>query len=390
MANGLPNRSRRLLLLVVLAVAGVWGTLALGSRAEPVLGADDAPILVAWTSDELVDDLVRAARQAGGIGAVAQARNGVIWLNSWGPAEGPVSSPSPGFMVPVEVLAVDPAEYSAFVPTPQRPVFESLNDAGSVLLGQTGASLRGIQDKGVLNLEEATLQVDGVVPDYLVASHEMVISNETADRLGIEVTKYLILELERGTDPQEAEEALRELLPDDARLGLRSPGESDVFRPGGTILPQAEIKRLFGEFAGRPAPGRTITVEPAWIVENTSITNLPILGRARCHNRVIPQIRGALQEIADRGLQGLIRENDFGGCYAPRFLNNDPHSGISHHTWGIAFDFNVSRNPFGAEPTMDMRLVEIMEEWGFVWGGHWAVPDGMHFEYLTEPDASKG
>lgn len=389
MASGDPNRLRRLVLLVVLAVAGVWGALALGSRAEPVLGSDEAPILLAWTSDALSPDLIRASRQADGIGAVAEARNGVIWLNAWGNEGGPLSSPSPGFMVPVEVLAIDPAEYSAFVPEAERPLFEAIAGGGA-LLGETGASLRDIEDKGVLNLEETTLRVHGVVPDHLVASHEVVVSNETASQLGIEDTKYLLLELQRGTDHRDAEEALREHLPDGARLGLRPPGESEVFRPGGTILPQAEIKRLFGEFAGRPASGRTITVEPAWIVENTSITNLPILGRARCHNRIIPQVTGALEEIADRGLQSSIRRGDFGGCYSPRFLNSDPHSGISHHTWGIAFDFNVSDNAFGVEPTMDMRLVEILEDWGFVWGGHWVVPDGMHFEYLREPSDSKG
>jgi hypothetical protein len=29
---------------------------------------------------------------------------------------------------------------------------------------------------------------------------------------------------------------------------------------------------------------------------------------------------------------------------------------------------------------MDPRIVEIFDRWGFVWGGRWSTPDGMHFE----------
>ena len=129
-------------------------------------------------------------------------------------------------------------------------------------------------------------------------------------------------------------------------------------------------------------------MDPKWIDENTSNVTLLLLGTARCHNKVIPQIRGAMQEVAGSELSSLVRQGDFGGCFAPRFLNSDPNSGISHHAWGIAFDFNVSRNPYGVKPTMDPRLVETLEDWGLTWGGRWVVPDGMHFEYLSEPDAS--
>ncbi len=51
------------------------------------------------------------------------------------------------------------------------------------------------------------------------------------------------------------------------------------------------------------------------------------------------------------------------------------------HAWGLAVDFNVRGNEFGNHnPEMDPRIVEIFERWGFVWGGRWSTPDGMHFE----------
>lgn len=359
------------------------GANRLFGRGDPVLGSDDAPILLAWTSDALLPQLTTAARQAEGIGAVAEARNGIGWLNSWGAEGGQPHTPPSGHMVPVEILAVDPEDYAGFIPAGERSRFTGLQ-AGGALMGATGASFRGIEDEGSLSFSKATIPVKGVVPDELVASHEVVVSNETAAQLGITDRKYLLIELERGTSQNEAEEELKSLLPSGARLDLRPPGEYEVFRPGGIILTQAEIKRQFGEFAGRPGRGRNIVVDPKWIEENTANLTIPMLGTARCHKKVIPQIQAAFREIAAQNLNGLVRRGDFGGCFAPRLLNDDPHSGISHHAWGIAFDFNVSRNPYGAKPNMDPRLVELLEDSGFTWGGRWEVPDGMHYEYLRE------
>jgi hypothetical protein len=31
--------------------------------------------------------------------------------------------------------------------------------------------------------------------------------------------------------------------------------------------------------------------------------------------------------------------------------------------------------------------VEVMERWGFAWGGRWLIPDPAHFEYLRPPAA---
>ena len=57
--------------------------------------------------------------------------------------------------------------------------------------------------------------------------------------------------------------------------------------------------------------------------------------------------------------------------------------------WGIAVDLNVEQgNLFGQTPHQDPRLVEVFERWGFLWGGTFIEPDGMHFEYRREPAGS--
>ena len=53
---------------------------------------------------------------------------------------------------------------------------------------------------------------------------------------------------------------------------------------------------------------------------------------------------------------------------------------VSRHAWGIAVDINAQDNPYGAPSQQDPRLVEVMADHGFIWGGDWPTPDAMHFE----------
>ena len=55
---------------------------------------------------------------------------------------------------------------------------------------------------------------------------------------------------------------------------------------------------------------------------------------------------------------------------------------LSNHSFGSAVDINYDTNPFDAKKRFDMplRIVEIMEGYGFYWGGYYH--DYMHFEYL--------
>lgn len=383
-----PGTSGKLLTRgVALLLAGLLTAAAVSwlGRPDPVLGRDDAPLLLVWSSADKLPELATAARSARGIGNVAQVRNGTGWLDSWQAGDQPPVAAPAGTRVPVEVMAVDPVEYASLLPDAQRPLMDDLSE-GKVLLGATGARLRGIEDTGGLAFGETRLQVAGILDDNLVAGHEVFMSHETASGLEIDTPRYLIVELKWGTDQQEAAQRIRELLPDGLTLRTRGPDKSEAFRPGGQVMTQSAIKARFGEFGAVPIGGRDLRLDSDWILNRTANVSLPLVGSARCHKDVIPLLREALTEIAERDLGGLIDPGDFGGCFAPRFLNSNPHSGISHHSWGIAIDFNVSENRYGEDPTMDPRIVEIFEERGFAWGGRWHVPDGMHFEYLPEPE----
>lgn len=356
-------------------------------RADPVLGNPRAPLVLVYGPPAIVPDLAAAARSHRGVEAVTEAGNGLGWLTAWEPAGGASLVPPEGFQIPVEILSVDAESYGLFLPEAQRGAFETL-DEGNALLGRSSAALRGIDSTGTLAFADIEIPVAGVVDDELVASHELVVSHETAARLGIDNRKYVLVALGPGLGPEELVEQLRAEFPE-STISFREPGQSEYFRPGGETLPQVEIKQFVGEFAARPEGGGRLRIDPEWILSNTVNESIPLLGAARCHRRVMSQVQGAFEQIAEQGLGSLVAEEDFGGCFSPRLLSADPHSGISRHAWGIAFDFNVSNNRYGEPPSMDPRLVEILEDWGFTWGGRWRVPDGMHFELLEPAGASE-
>lgn len=64
---------------------------------------------------------------------------------------------------------------------------------------------------------------------------------------------------------------------------------------------------------------------------------------------------------------------------------------LSTHSFGAAIDLNAQWNRFGHEPAPAgaegslVELVPIARECGFVWGGEWHKPDGMHFEVGVVP-----
>jgi hypothetical protein len=141
----------------------------------------------------------------------------------------------------------------------------------------------------------------------------------------------------------------------------------------------------FTEFTGHPDPDKPgwIAIDPAWVDAHIATRTVPILGKVTCNKALFPQLTGALQEIEDKGLAGSVTST--AGCFAARMVTSNPTSGISLHAWGAAIDINAPENPFGAEPTQNPQVVRIFEKWGFLWGGDFAIPDGMHMEYLEPP-----
>jgi hypothetical protein len=298
----------------------------------------------------------------------------------WDADGGMVEDLAPGWFIPLDALAVDPATYGDVVPG-SGEVVAALREPGSAVLGATAAQVRGVGVGARLEIGGThEVVVTAVVADELVAAAEITVSADTGAAIGVATPRSLLVRYTGARDG--VQRAITDRITGRS-IRFRERGETAFLRHGDAVLPQALIKQAFGEFSARHGDGSWLELEPAWVEAHIVDVELPVLGRTRCHADIVPTVVRALDELVDAGLTALIDPSDFGGCYAPRLIG--PGLGVSRHAWGVALDVNVGGNPLGGSSTQDERLVEIMRAWGLAWGGEWLRPDPMHFEYLTPP-----
>jgi hypothetical protein len=359
---------------------------------EPASTPERPTTVLAWVPAGIpagFGDLVRALPDIDRVTVVAEDN---AWMIGSSSAEGDVVDRPPApYMIPIDAAAVDPGTFGDFLPLSDRSELVALR-RGKGILGATSAELRGLGPGSVMRFQGGTeVTIAAVFPDELVGAAELMVSRATGERIGVTHDRYLLLRPSGKHAPSSSRIArtLRKLLPATGSpyqdVVVRSPGETPYFRQGDAVLPPVLIKALFGEFAARPDPARPgyLKIDPAWVRQHIVTTTVPVLGTVTCNRGLIPQLRAAMQTLVRKGLSDSIHA--YNGCYAPRFINRIPTNPISHHAWGIAFDCNADLNPVGTTPDQDPRLVRVLEQAGFIWGGSFAVPDGNHFEYRMSP-----
>ncbi len=154
---------------------------------------------------------------------------------------------------------------------------------------------------------------------------------------------------------------------------------------------------IFGKFDYIHAPvdgnKEAIRVLGNWKQQNIISVPIPQLRKAlgnqapasiQFHKKGADQLKGVWNAWEAAGL--LDRVKSYEGGYVARFVRGKIGV-LSNHAYGSAFDINASTNPLGARPPLlgqpgcVRELVQIANEWGFFWGGHFKDrPDGMHFE----------
>ena len=324
---------------------------------------------------------VRAVEGRGYSIGLTQVTRGATVIQQASGASGRWQFPMSVTALPVEAIAsVMGAEVSSVVA------------AGSVVMGQSSADLRGARTGDVVDLltisgAVRSFTIGLVASDTVVGGTEIVISTGQADLLGATTpTRVLIYGI---SNRQSIEDAMvkRGLTTD---RNVRVSRSWDLRSPDST-LSLVRTKQLLGEFDFSVSTTDSVSVDPAWSAANLPaqrVTFASIAVKARCNNSISADLQAALTEIAANGLGGqidLANTNTYGGCYNPRFNRVAGNLGnLSRHTWAQAIDMNTVTNCLGCTPTWDCRLVRIFRAHNFAWGGNFLSRDGMHFEWVGE------
>lgn len=345
--------------------------------APPLAPAEPVPIVI-WSSRDLPAQLHQKVAAIAGVRWVSRIANGMVDLVAVTGATRPLPRRAKGAVFPISIAAMDPSPENG-------DVVSAALAAGDAIMSRTAADLRGMSAGGTIKVASGkvrrTFRIGAVVDDDDARGREVLIPFAASKGLGLTAPRAIVTSVvaERAGDAVQAMHALTE----GVRVRIRAAGDAPGDVSQGQILSFAEIKRIFGEFTYRPTSSRFVVPDRAWEDANIVKEVVPLLGLIACNRKLIPQLEGAMRELISRGLSGLIKTSN--GCYSPRMQVGNTYA-LSRHAYGIAVDVNATRNPYGEPPHQDPRLVEVMERWGFTWGGRWLVPDGMHFEFIRFVD----
>ena len=359
------------------------------STAPPTGSAppDVVPAWLAWMPGGFPESFRSRIGSADGIAKDVVVEGDTLWMTESHDDTGAlVDRPPPPYEIPIDTFAVDPGEYAPFLPADERDaIVRALRD-GKAVVGESSAKLRRIGVGGSMSFGSATVTVGAIAPDDAVGWSELLVNRDVGKQLGIEHERYLLafaddtMTLRRFTDD------VRALIPGDSPLRTVEPGETRYVRVASGVNPPVVFKEVFGEFDAYPRNEDPVylNMDPAWYHSHIQTRTVPIFhDPVTCNGALFPMLIGALKDVQAAGLAGEI--HTYSGCYAPRTVARSPTAPPSNHAYGAAIDINAPENPFGGTPTMDPRIVRIFERWGFVWGGRFLIPDGMHFEYGSPP-----
>jgi D-alanyl-D-alanine carboxypeptidase len=298
------------------------------------------------------------------------------------------STSSDGFVTPVSVASLGTYEAGEIF----GPVVAAALIDRKAVIGKRSARLQSLEVGDEITLVgfadpllEVPLSIGAIVEDEQAAGAEILIAEPSAVFLGlIRPSKVIVW----GETIDEAASRFVESFGDKYVRRSWTPPSID------SVLSTSEIKELFGSFRTRRRTVRSngdIEIDPIWLAKNIVEVDLPIVGKVNCHRTLAESLGKALGELERAGISSVIDLADTrraGGCFNSREIRaTSGRSGrnLSRHSWGAAIDLNPSASPYGAEPNVDARVVDVFRRQGFAWGGTWAFPDGMHFEFIGNP-----
>lgn len=412
MTSGTASARRRLTFLSVLAVAALatlaftfWGpggatvategagrTSTVGDAATVApeqVAASTPPAYLAWISGGFASDFRDRVRTLDAFTDTVVVAGDTRWMTRSTDADGRVVDDPPGpFAFPIDAFAVNPVEYEPFLSDDVRADVIDALERGEGVLSTRSAELRDIGVGGTMHFGDRAVTIGAVAPDEAIGWSELLVSRDVGDTLGIVDDRYLLALPTGKPGLDRFTEVLTPLVPEGTAIRVEKPGDTPFMRVASGVNPPIVLKQVFGEFAAQPdrRDPAQLTIQPAWVHSHIATRSVPVLGEVTCNTAFFPALTRALREVEREQLGSLLQT--YNGCWNPRTVARSPTAPPSFHAYGAAIDINAAANAYGATPTMDERIVEIFERYGFMWGGDFLIPDGMHFEYGEPMEAA--
>lgn len=383
---------------------------AVAERLAAPPSADIVSIFRVGDVDEALLTRVREAAEAAGA-EVALARSAQAQVTAVRRDDETITDVPAGWALPFS-LTILPIEVIDEVMGPL--VSSGVGRRGTVAMARSSANMHATVEGDVIDIRESgggvrSFVVNRIVPDDMIGGTELVMTDTNAATLGLSPSGRVVIHGITSREQIDAELDERGLIDSEEFDVLQPSYERIRVRRSWTAvdpditLGLLQTKLLLGEFAYVVRASGTVSISPEWIDDHVACDDtrpvyycralldpaIPI--KARCHDEVMGDLRGAFAEIVAKGLAAGIdvaNANSYGGCFYPRFnrLSTNPFSGsLSRHSWAMALDTNTTTNAQGTVPRMDCRIVRIFRKWGFSWGGNYLTPDGMHFEWVGAP-----
>lgn len=353
-------------------------------RATPPVRNVAVAFDVGQVDQAVVDGAAAAVAQVNGFSA--RSRNASVGLIRVTRAGSTVHAPPAGYLIPLGVLSFPDWAIAGVVGAEVAAVVDAETVAMNELTAETtGAQVGDVVELRAANGSTVPLVVGSIEPYDRIGFAELVFTTEVANRLGMTDDTRVVMwgfSDRAGLDVALAEAGVL------GRANTKVNRSWDPPDPDDSIS-TPRIKAKVGEPWYRINGDGSLSMHPTWVANNLTpgrvLLDETVRVRAQCSTAIVDDLRAAFADVVAAGLAGEIdvaNTNTYGGCYNPRYSRTSGY--LSRHAYAVAIDMNTVSNCLGCVPRMHCDVVRIFRRHGFVWGGNYRVPDGMHFEWVGE------
>ncbi|MCW2786791.1 MAG: hypothetical protein JWP74_3308 [Marmoricola sp.] len=283
----------------------------------------------------------------------------------------------------ITYAAVNPATFRNFTPGPTAEldvVWDRVADGEMAIEPDLKQTLAGPGDYATMGNDAHAQRVHIAAYAPLIDRSKIgaLVNQNWASRLHMPVGNALLVSTGNAA-PEGIQKKLAHMIGKRGTATLLAPN-LDTNTAQTAVLTGGSVSQAVGSFTYTANKDGTVNPDPTWIRNYIRTEQVPIIGDVTCNKGMLPQLREALHDVIRAGLTAEIHPSQYGGCYVPRYIANDPSKGLSFHTFGTAIDLNVPENERGTVGKMNRQVVAIFENCGFTWGGTWSYTDPMHFE----------